>query len=65
MVQSVKCLTLDPSLGLDVRVVSSSPTLDSGVEPTQKERERERTVKFEERAVFSFLIALESDHEVP
>ena len=36
MAQSVKCLILDLSSGLDIRVVTSSPTLDSMLvmEPT-------------------------------
>ena len=36
MAQLVKCLILDLSSGLDLRVVSSSPML--GVEPTLKKR---------------------------
>ena len=38
MAQSVKCLTLDFSSGLDLRVMSSSPALGSmlGMEPTFK-----------------------------
>ena len=38
MTQSVKCLTLDLSSGLDLRVMSSSPALDCtpGMEPTKK-----------------------------
>ena len=41
MTQSAKCLTLDLSLGLDLRVVNSSPMLGSilGVEKKEKRRE--------------------------
>ena len=43
MVQSVKCLTLDLSSGLDLSVMSSSPMLGSvlGVEPTSEKRKKE------------------------
>ena len=42
---SLECLTLDLGSGLDLRVVSSSPTLDSmlGMEPTFKKDKKVST----------------------
>ena len=47
MVQSVKRLTLDLSSGLDLRLVSSSPTLGAtlGVEPIKKKNGRKKNQK--------------------
>ena len=45
--QLVKHLTLDLSSGLDLRVVSSSPSLGStlGMEPTQKQKQKQKQNK--------------------
>ena len=44
MAHTVKCPTLDLSSGLDLRVVSSSPALDSawGVKPTQEKKKKKK-----------------------
>ena len=46
MAQSVKCLTLNLSLGLDLKLMSSSPMLSTilGVEPTLKKAEGQEQV---------------------
>ena len=44
LAESVKCLTLDLSSGLDLRVVSSSPILGSalGMKPTLKQNQKKK-----------------------
>lgn len=37
--QSIECLTLDPGSGLDLTVMSSSPTM--GMEPTLKKKKKD------------------------